>query len=148
VLLIPLGLITAAGLLLALLPQSTADSMIRDLEARRGLSSQAKIAFLYLGHQVRDNKLQIRGVVRNITADPIEQLDATVRLYAPNRDLLETVIVRMDKEVINPDELARFDLVYPEYRSEIASYSVEFKLRQGNVIPYKDMREPVDSLQQ
>jgi hypothetical protein len=141
VLLIPLSLIVAAGLALILLPQSTTDRFVQELQSRRGVSAQEKIAFLYLGHRIQNNEFHIRGVVRNITADPIEQLDAAVRLYSPGRDLLETAIVRMDKETIGSDEIARFELVYPDYRSEFSSYSVEFKLRRGDVMSYKDMRK-------
>ena len=98
------------------------------------------IAFLYLGHEIQNDEFHIRGVVRNITTEPIEKLDAVVRLYSHNRELLETDIVRMDKETIEPDEVAQFELVYPNYQSEFSSYSVEFKLRQGAFVPYKDMR--------
>jgi hypothetical protein len=141
VLLIPLSLIVAAALVLVILPQSTVDRIIGEMHLRRGDSAREKIAFLYLGHRIQKNRFQIRGVIRNITTEPIEQLDANVRLYSPERDLLETAIVRMDKETIGPDELARFDLVYPDYGSNFSSYSVEFKLRQDGVLPYKDLRE-------
>jgi hypothetical protein len=141
VLLIPLALASAAALFLALLPQSAADGMLKQLQLRIGGTARTEVAFLYLGHQVRGGRFHIRGVVRNITPDPIEQLDATIRLYAGNRDLLETAIVRMDKEIIAPNQIARFELVYPDSGSEFSSYSVEFKLRSGKVIPYRDMRE-------
>lgn len=141
VLLIPLALVVAAALFLALLPQSAADGMLGQLRLRIGSTAQTEVAFLYLGHQIRGNRFHIRGVVRNITPEPIEQLDATIRLYARNRELLETAIVRMDKETIAPNQIARFELVYPDYRSEFSSYSVEFKLRDGKVIPYRDLRE-------
>jgi len=143
ILLIPLGLVAVAGLLLVLLPQSAADSITLQLQAHTGGTDRTEVAFLYLGHQIQDGRFHVRGVVRNIAAEPLEQLDATIRLYAPNRELLETAIVRMDKEIITPSEIARFELVYPDYRSEFSSYSVEFKLRRGKVIPYRDMREPV-----
>jgi hypothetical protein len=139
-----MSLIVAAALILAVLPQSTADRIIDGIHLRRGDSVREKIAFLYLGHQIQSNRLQIRGVIRNITTEPIEQLDANVKLYSPERDLLETAIVRMDKETIAPDELARFDLVYPNFKSNFSSYSVEFKLRQDGIIPYKDLRESRD----
>jgi hypothetical protein len=144
VLLIPLSLIVAVGFILILLPQSTTDKFVQDLQFRSSASGSARIAFLYLGHQQQNDELKIRGVVRNITTDPIEQLDAAVRLYSSNGDLLETAIVRMDKETLDPDEIARFELVYPEYGSEFSSYSVEFKLRSGEVVPYKDMRQQSD----
>lgn len=115
--------------------------MLGQLRLRIGSTAQTEVAFLYLGHQIRVNRFHIRGVVRNITPEPIEQLDATIRLYARNRELLETAIVRMDKDTIAPNQIARFELVYPDYRSEFSSYSVEFKLRNGKVIPYRDLRE-------
>jgi hypothetical protein len=46
----------------------------------------------------------------------------------------------MSKETIDPGAIAQFELVYPKYEAEFGSYSVEFKLRQGAVVPYKDMR--------
>ena len=144
VLLIPLSLIVAAGFLLILLPQSTTEKLVRDIQSRNSASDREIIAFLYLGHQIQNNEFQIRGVVRNITTDPIEQLDAAVRLYATNGDLLKTAIVRMEKEVIAPDETTRFDLAIPDYRSEFSSYSVEFRFRRGEVVHYKDMRRQPD----
>jgi hypothetical protein len=141
VLLIPLALAAAAALFLALMPQSAADGLLRQVQQRGGGAARMEVAFLYLGHQIRDGRFHVRGVVRNITPDPIEQLDAVIRLFGRNRDLLETAIVRMDKETIAPNQIARFELVYPDYQSEFSSYSVEFKLRSGKVIPYRDMRE-------
>jgi len=144
ILLIPLSLIVAAGFLLILLPQSTTDKLVQDLQFRSGASGNEKIAFLYLGHQLGNSEFKIQGVVRNITTDPIEQLDAAVRLYSYDGNLLETAIVRMDKETLGPDEIARFELVYPDYQSDFTSYSVEFKLRRGEVVSYMDMRKQPD----
>jgi hypothetical protein len=144
VLLIPLSLIVAVGFILILLPQSTTDKLVQDLQFQSSASGRERLAFLYLGHQQKNGELKIRGVVRNITTDPIEQLAAAVRLYSSDGDLLETAIVRMDKETLDPDEIARFELVFPEYKSEFSSYSVEFKLRSGEVVPYKDMRQQPD----
>ncbi len=141
VLLIPAGLLVAAALILVSLSQSTADRIIGQLQSNFGGSKQAEVAFLYLGHQIQGGRFHIRGVVQNITPDPIEQLDAMIRLYAPNRELLETAIVRMDREMIASDDIARFELVYPDSGSRFSSYSVEFKLRSGKVVPYLDMRE-------
>ena len=46
----------------------------------------------------------------------------------------------MNKDIIGPGEIAQFELVYPNYKMEFARYAVEFKLRNGDVVPYKDMR--------
>jgi hypothetical protein len=140
VLLILLSIVVAAGFLLILLSQSATERFVEDLKSRSNAPDHEMIAFLYLGHEIQNDEFHIRGVVRNITTEPIEQLDAVVRLYSHNRELLETDIVRMDKETIEPDEVAQFELVYPNYQSEFSSYSVEFKLRQGAFVPYKDMR--------
>jgi hypothetical protein len=51
----------------------------------------------------------------------------------------------MNKEKIAPDEIARFDLSYPDYKMEFASYAVEFVLRRGDPVPYKDMRPDASS---
>lgn len=142
VVLILLSIVVAVGFLLILLSQTTTDRFVEDLRSRSSASGQETIAFLYLGHEILNDEFHIRGVVRNITTEQIEKLDAAVRLYSYNRELLETAIVRMDKETIDPDEIAQFELVYPNYQSEFASYSVEFKLRQGAFVPYKDMRGP------
>jgi hypothetical protein len=139
-LLIVLCLIVAAGCMLILLPQPTIDKLAQQLRARHGVSEPEKIAFLYLGDELKDNVFQIRGVVRNISAAPIEQLDAAIRLYAHDGSILETTVVRMNKETIDPDGIAQFELVYPNYNMAFGSYSVEFKLRQGVIVPYKDMR--------
>ena len=138
-LLVILSLVVAGGFVLILLSQPSVDRMTQDLQARHG-TPQEKISLLYLGDETKDNEFHIRGVVRNITTSPIEQLDAAVRLFGHDGNVLETSIVRMDKETIAPDETAQFELVYPNYKMEFAKYSVEFKLRDSGVVPYKDMR--------
>jgi hypothetical protein len=140
VLLIVLSLAVAGVLALVLLPQPAVDGLVRNLQARHEGANPEPIAFLYLGDEIANNELHIRGVVRNITAVPIEQLDAIVRFYAYDRSLLETTIVRMSKDIIDPGEIAQFELVYPNYQMEFTGYSAEFKLRQGALVPYKDMR--------
>jgi hypothetical protein len=140
-LLIALSLVVAAALVLMLLPQPTVDKIAHYLESRHQTARPEKIAFLYLGDEIANNQFHIRGVVRNITASPIEQLDAVVRFYTQDRSLLETAIVRMDKQTIGPNEIARFELVYPNDRLEFAGYSTEFKSRQGEIVPYKDLRK-------
>jgi hypothetical protein len=140
VLLVLLSLVVAAGFTLIVLPQRTVDKMTQRLEARNGVAQQEQLSFLYLGDDVKDNEFHIRGVIRNITTAPIEQLDAAVRLYAHDGNILQTTIVRMNKETIAPDEIAQFELVYPNYRMEFGKYSVDFKLREGGFVSYKDMR--------
>jgi hypothetical protein len=139
-LLILLSLVVAAGFILILLPQRSVDELAAGIQNRRQSSQPVAIAFLYLGDKIEGNEFRIRGAVRNITTEPIEKLDAVIRLYSHDGSLIETAVVRMNKEIIAPDEIAQFDLVYPDYKSQFASYSVEFKLRQGDFVPYKDMR--------
>lgn len=139
-LLVFLSFVVAAGFVLVLLPQPTADKMTQDLKTRYGTAGQEMISLLYLGDERKDSEFHIQGVIRNITTAPLEKLDAAVRLYAHNGNILETTIIRMNKETIAPDEVAQFELVYPNYKDEFMKYAVEFKLRDGGLIPYKDMR--------
>jgi len=134
------SILVAAALFLILLPQSAIDSLAHRIQSHYGRLEPEKIALLYLADRLQDNQFQIRGVIRNIAADPIEQLDAVIRLYAFDGTLSETVVVRLNKEIIEPGEIAQFALIYPHYKQQFNSYSVEFKLRQGSVLPYKDMR--------
>ena len=138
--LILLSLVVALGFTMILLPQPAVDKMAMDLRSRYGVPLRESVALLYLGDTVQNNEFRIRGVVRNITADPIEHLDAAIRFYAHDGTILQTTVVRMNKDVIEPDEIAQFNVVYPQYRREFASYAVEFKLRQGDLVQYKDMR--------
>ena len=140
VILVLLSVIVAAGLVLIILPQPTIDKMTKDLQARQGESQPDKVALLFLGDEAKENEFRIRGVVRNISTDQLEQLDTAVRLYSHDGTILETAIVRMNKETIAPDEVAQFELVYPNYKNDIMKYSVEFKLRDGALVPYKDLR--------
>jgi hypothetical protein len=136
-----LALAGGAGFVLVLLPEGTVDRLAGLLAARNpSAPPQEKISFLYLGDEVVDGAFHVRGVVRNITSYPIEKLDATIRFYVPSGQLAETRSVRMDTEVIGPDATAQFHLVYPDYRGQFSSYSVEFVLRGGEVVPYKDIR--------
>jgi hypothetical protein len=139
-LLVFLSFVVAAGFVLILLPQPTVDRMTQDLRASYGTAGQEMISLLYLGDERKDSEFRIQGVIRNITTAPLEKLDAAVRLYAHNGNILETTIIRMNKETIAPDEVAQFELVYPNYKDEFMKYAVEFKLRDGGLIPYKDMR--------
>jgi hypothetical protein len=139
--LVILTFVVAAGFILILLPQRSVDTMSEGLQARSGAAQkQELIALLYLGDEVKDKEFHIRGVIRNITTQPIEKLDASIRLYGSDGNLLETAIVRMDKETFAPDETAQFDLVYLNYSMQFSRYAVDFKLRQGDLVPYKDMR--------
>ncbi len=139
--LVVLALLVAAGFVLVIVPQRTVESMSQGLQARSGVTPpQEVIALLYLGDEVKDREFHVRGVVRNITTQPIEKLDASIRLYGSDGSLRETAIVRMDKETFAPDETAQFHLVYPNYDMQFASYSVDFKFRQDDLVAYKDMR--------
>jgi hypothetical protein len=141
-LLILLAFYVAAGFTLILLPEGAVDRMAQMIRLRNGEPAQqeATIALLYLGDEVQDKEFHIRGVIRNISTQPIEKLDATVRLYAPDGSLQETTVVRMDSEAIAPDAIASFNLTHTEYSGQIGSYTVDFKLRQGQIVSYKDMR--------
>ena len=97
-LLVLLSLVVAAGFVLVLLPQPAVDRMAEDLRSRKGgASRQEMIAFLYVGDETKNNQFQVRGLVRNITTDPIEQLDAAIRFLSHDGSVLETAIVRMSK---------------------------------------------------
>lgn len=141
-LVIVLGLLVAASVALVALPQTTVDGMVNKLEARHAAAQPEKIALLYLGDELVDDRFTVRGVIRNISADQIEQVDASIRFYGHDGTLLETAIVRMDKASIAPGKIAQFELAHPNYKMEFGSYSADFKLRQGGVIAYKDLRAP------
>ncbi len=136
-----LAIVVAVGFVLVLLPQGAVDWMAQMVQSREAVAPpQPQIAFLYLGDEIKDGEFHLRGVVRNITTLSIENLDTTIRFYSPTGQLLETRSVRMDSESIPPDATAQFHLVYPGYAGQFGSYSVEFVSRQGEVVPYKDMR--------
>ena len=138
--LILLCVFVAIGFLLILLPQKAIDKMEDTLQSRNANARTEKIALLYLGDQTNEGRLWIRGIVRNITPRPIEQLDTVIRFNARDGSFLETILVRMDKEIIGPGEIARLELVVPNQTMQYAGYSVEFKLRRGESVAYKDMR--------
>ena len=140
-LLIIISVVVIAGLVLVLLPQPAVDKMAEYLQSRHETEQPEKFALLYLGDEITNNEFQVRGVIRNITTAPIEKLDAAIRFIAHDGSVSQTAVVRMNKDIIGPGEIAQFELVYPDYKMEFASYAVEFKLRQGTVVPYKDMRE-------
>jgi hypothetical protein len=139
--LIILSLIVAAGFVLILLSQSTIDKMAQDLRTQYGSPQQEKISLLFLGDTVKDNEFQVEADIRNISKAPIEHLDAAIRFYSHTGRILETVMVRMDKEILAPDEKGQFRLTYPNSKVEFSRYAVEFKLRQGELIAYRDMRQ-------
>ena len=139
--LILLALCVAIGLALILLPDSAVNRSADLIRMRNGQPPpQERISLLYLGDEVKGKEFQIRGAIRNISTQPMEKVDAMIRLYAPNGILLETAVVRMELEMIAPDGISAFHLTYPDYDGQFASYSVDFKLRDGELLPYKDMR--------
>lgn len=139
--LILLAICIAAAFVLILVPEGTIDRMAQNLRLKSGqLPPQERISLLYLGDEIKGKEFHIRGVIRNISTQPIEKLDATVRLYAPDGSLLETAVVRMDMETIAPDATSSFHLTYPDYAGQFGSYAVDFKLRPGDAMPFKDMR--------
>lgn len=129
----------ATGALVAM-SEPAFDRFASRLEPPRTEATTEKIAFLYLGDEVIEDTFHIRGVVRNISTENIIGLDANIRLYSHDSILLETAVARMDIEVIAPDAVAQFRLVYPNYTGQLGSYSVDFKMRQGAPVPFKDMR--------
>jgi hypothetical protein len=139
--LILLALCVAAGLALILFPDNALNRSADAIRMRTGgPPPQERISLLYLGDEVEGKEFHIRGAIRNISTQPMEKLDAMIRLYAPNGILLETAVVRMELEIIAPDGISAFHLIYPGYDGQFASYSVDFKLRDGEPLPYKDVR--------
>lgn len=138
-----LACVVGLGFLLVLLPQSTVQNWAESLRLRSAPPGQEEpIALLYLGHEIQGQEFRIRGTIRNISTHPIEQLDANIRLFALDDKILETAIVPLDTELIPPDATSNFSLIYPNYTGQILRYSVGFKLRNGELVPYKDMRGP------
>jgi hypothetical protein len=138
--LVILAIVVAVGFGLVIVPQATFNNMAQSLQERRAGVQKEQLAFLYLGDEVKDKEFHIRGVVRNITDQQLEKIDAAVRLYAIDGRLLQTAVVRMDKESIAPDETSEFHMVYPNYDQDIGSYSVDFVTRDGASVNYQDMR--------
>ena len=139
--LILLALCVAVGFVVVLLPDNVINRSADAIRMKTGgPPPQERISLLYLGDEAKGKEFQIRGAIRNISTQSIEKLDAMIRLYAPNGVLLETAVVRMELETIAPDSIAAFHLIYPDYDGKFSSYSVDFKLRDGEILPYKDMR--------
>jgi hypothetical protein len=135
-----LSLLIIAAVTLVLLPQRALDTIVHQFESRHSSPIQERIALLYLGDEIENGSFRIRGVVKNIAAGPIEKMDAAVRLYDREGSATKTVLIRLDKEVIDPGAIARLDLVIPNYKMDISGYAVEFQLRDGEKISYKDLR--------
>lgn len=134
------GFIALSCLTLVILPQSAVNTIAALIENHGAGGEHEKIALLYLADEFTDGVFHIRGVVRNISDDPAERIDAVVRLYNNARTLLETVVVRLDKDVLAPNDFARLELTVPGHTEGFAGYAVEFKQREGGGIPYKDLR--------
>ncbi len=139
--LILLCFVIAAAWILIALPQSAVDRIAARLLPRNvALVPQEKIALLYLGDETKDKEFTIRGVIRNISSEPLENLDAIFRMYGPDGSVTDTAIVRMDFESIAPGTTAQFHLTYHDYQQQFSSYVIDFKSRQGDAVPYADLR--------
>jgi hypothetical protein len=136
-----LGILIIAAITLILLPQRAIDTIAHQFESRHSRPVEERMALLYLGDDIESGALRIRGVVKNIAANPIEKIDATVRLYDREGSAIKTVLVRLDKELLAPGAIARLDLVIPNYKMDISGYAVEFQLRDGERVSYKDLRK-------
>ncbi len=139
--LILLCFVIATAWVLIALPQSAVDRIAARLLPRNvALAPQEKIALLYLGDETKDKEFTIRGVIRNISSEPLENLDAIFRMYGPDGSVIDTAIVRMDFETIASGTTAQFHLTYHDYKQQFSSYVIDFKSRQGDAVPYVDLR--------
>jgi len=139
--LVLLACLVAFGFVVLILPEKAVVQVIQSLQAIKAADRpEDRIALIYLGDEIKAREFHIRGVIRNLADGALEGLDATIRLYSPEGQLLETVVVRTDPETIAPDAVANLHLVYPDYRGQFGSYSVDFKLRSGEPVSYKDRR--------
>jgi hypothetical protein len=140
------GLIVASSLVfvaivIVAVPESTIHALAARLQPAPTAATTDRLALLYLGDEAKDGLFRIRGVVRNISGDSLERIDATVRLYSHDSVLLETHIARLDIDQIPVDGAAQFQLVVPNYSGQIGSYAVEFRTRQeGDPVPFQDVR--------
>jgi hypothetical protein len=137
----PLACVVALGFLFILLPDGTVQRWSQSLRLLNAPPGQEEpIAFLYLGHEVSGQELHIHGQIRNTSPSPIEQLDANIRLFASDGKLIDSALVPMETETIAPDATTSFGLIYPDASGKVATYSVGFKLRNGETVSYKNMR--------
>ena len=78
----------------------------------------------------------LQGEVWNQTKAPIENIQAVVRIWGNDRQLLDTVTVPVEPNVLPPLQAASFNLTYNKNSPFLYGYEVAFQGADGKVIPH------------
>jgi len=78
----------------------------------------------------------LQGEVWNQTKAPIENVQAVVRIWGNDRQLLDTVTVAIEPKVLPPSQAASFNLTYNKNSPFLYGYDVAFQAGDGKVIPH------------
>ncbi len=78
----------------------------------------------------------LQGEVWNQTKRPMENVQAVVRIWGNDRQLLDTVTVPLEPGVLPPSQAASFNLTYNKNSPFLYGYEVAFQGPDGKVIPH------------
>lgn len=78
----------------------------------------------------------LQGEVWNQTKAPLENVQAVVRVWGNDRQLLDTLTVPLEPSVLPPSQAASFNLTYNKNSPFIYGYEVAFQSADGKVIPH------------
>lgn len=78
----------------------------------------------------------LQGEVWNQTKAPVENIQAVVRVWGRDRQLLDTVWVPLEPNALAPSQAASFNLTYDKNSPFLYGYEVSFQGADGKVIPH------------
>ncbi|MFB3902285.1 MAG: hypothetical protein ACE15E_02435 [Acidobacteriota bacterium] len=78
----------------------------------------------------------LQGEVWNQTKGPLENIQAVVRVWGNDRQVLDTITVPLEPNILPPSQAARFNLTYNKNSPFLFGYDVAFLGSDGKVIPH------------
>lgn len=78
----------------------------------------------------------LQGEVWNQTKTPMENVQAVVHVWGNDRQLLDTLTIPLEPNVLAPSQSASFNLTYNKNSPFLYGYDVAFQGADGKVIPH------------
>jgi hypothetical protein len=104
--------------------------------ASAGNWQEAPLRLTALVYQRTYEGFSLQGEVWNQTKAPMENVQAVVRIWGNDRQLLDTLTIPLEPKVLLPSQAASFNLTYDKNSPFLYGYDVAFQSADGKVIPH------------
>lgn len=121
--------------LLALLPSDTFKSLMGDFfPTSRG--GYYKLDLEDFSHHRQPNQFQLYVRLRNISRQPLEDVQAVVTVFDQDGTQLDTLVYPLDMNPLPPAQEVSFNITFTE-NIPVYRYTIYFKNKQGKTIPHR-----------